>query len=455
MGTVSLDFSQISDKQVRFMQADTRYVAYGGARGGGKSWAVRQKATLLALKFPGIKILIVRKTLPELRNNHINPMRAELNGIAKFTQATRTMSFKNGSTIYFSYCANDADTLQYQGAEYDVAFIDEAAQLKQEWLEAINTAVRGVNGFPKRTYYTLNPGGPSHDYFKRLFVRGQCIKNENPADYTFIQAKVQDNKALMLAQPEYVDVLKNLPEAKRKAWLEGDWDAYEGQFFTEFRDNPDGYQTRQWTHVIEPFQPDEGWTICRSYDFGYGKPYSCAWWAVDYDGVIYRIAELYGCVKNEPNVGTEETPDEQFRKIADMERTHPYLKGKKITGVADPAIWDASRGESIAQTAARYRVYFTPGDNARIPGWMQVHYRMQFDENGYARMYIFKTCEAFIRTIPLLMYDEHKVEDVDTKMEDHVADETRYFCMSRPIQPRITPPPKPKYADPLDMMEGL
>lgn len=455
MGRVTLDFAQISDKQRQFMQARTRYVAYGGARGGGKSWAVRKKAALLALKHPGIKILIVRKTLPELRNNHINPMRVELAGVAKFTQATRTMRFYNGSEIYFSYCANDADTLQYQGAEYDVVFVDEAAQLKQEWLEAINTAVRGVNGFPKRTYYTLNPGGPSHDYFKRLFVRGDYIKSENPADYTFIQARVQDNRALMQAQPEYIDVLRNLPEAKRKAWLEGDWDAYEGQFFTEFRDNPEGYRTRQWTHVIEPFEPDAGWTICRSYDFGYGKPYSCAWWAVDYDGVIYRIAELYGCVKNEPNVGTEETPDEQFKRIADMERTHPYLKGKKITGVADPAIWDASRGESIAQTAARYRVYFTPGDNARIPGWMQVHYRMQFDDNGYARMYVFKNCAAFIRTIPLLMYDEHKIEDVDTRMEDHVADETRYFCMSRPIKPRMPQPEKPRYADPLDMMEGL
>ena len=137
-----------------------------------------------------------------------------------------------------------------------------------------------------------------------------------------------------------------------------------------------------------------------------------------------------------------------------MEREHPWLAGKQITGVADPSIWDASRGESVAQTAARHRVYFTPGDNKRIPGWMQCHYRLQFDENGYPRMYVFNTCKAFIRTVPLLIYDEHKVEDLDTSMEDHVADEWRYFCMSRPVKPLRAVPDKPVWMDPLNMMEG-
>ena len=416
---ITLDMSMISDKQRRFMEAKTRYVAYGGARGGGKSWAVRMKATLLALNWPGIKLLIVRRTYPELVNNHIDPLRMELNGIAKYAQTRKAMTFANGSTIRFGYCNNDADMLQYQGAEYDVVFIDEAAQLKKEWLDAINVTVRGTNGFPKRTYYTLNPGGPSHDYFRRLFVNGICVGAEKPEDYTFIQARVEDNAALMQAQPEYVESLRNLPEARRRAWLEGDWNAYEGQFFSEFRDNPDGYRTRQYTHVIEPFAPDPGWKICRSYDFGFGKPFSCAWWAVDYEGVIYRILELYGCRDNEPNTGLEWNPDVQFAKIAQLEKEHPWLAGKQITGVADPSIWDASRGESVAQTAARYRVYFTPGDNKRIPGWMQCHYRLQFDGDGYPRMYVFSNCKAFIRTIPLLVYDQHKAEDLDTTMEDH------------------------------------
>ena len=118
-----------------------------------------------------------------------------------------------------------------------------------------------------------------------------------------------------------------------------------------------------------------------------------------------------------------------------MEREHPLLAGREITGVADPAIWDAETGISFAETATKYGVYFTPGDHKRIPGWMQCHYRLAFDHNGYPQMYVFSTCRDFIRTIPTLMYDEHKPEDLDSDGEDHAADEWRYFCMSRPIRP--------------------
>ena len=360
--------------------------------------------------------------------------------------------FPNGSTISFGYCANEGDLGQYQGAEYDVVFIDEAGQLQESWIRKINLCVRGTNGFPKRTYYTLNPGGPGHAYFKRVFVDRNFNPDEDPNDYFFIQAKVEDNKALMDTQPDYLRELENLPPTLRAAWKDGRWDVYEGQFFEDFRDDPEHYQDRRWTHVIEPFEIPDGWKICRSYDFGYGKPFSCAWWAVDYDGTIYRIMELYGCTRT-PNEGVKWTPDKQFEEIHKTEMQHPWLKGKTIIGVADPAIWDASRGESVADTAARYGVFFTPGDNERIAGWMQCHYRLQFDEDGYPRMYVFNTCRAFIRTIPLLIYDEHKVEDLDTTMEDHVADEWRYFCMSRPIKPiRAVKEPRILF-DPLDMMK--
>lgn len=188
----------------------------------------------------------------------------------------------------------------------------------------------------------------------------------------------------------------------------------------------------------------------RSYDFGYAKPFSLAYWAVDYDGVLYRIAELYGCT-GEPNEGVKWSPDEQFRRAAEFEREHPWLRGKQIVdSIADPSIWDQSRGESVAETAMRYGIYFTPGDNARIPGWMQVHYRLQFDVQGYARMYVFDTCKAFVRTIPLMMYSETKPEDLDTTMEDHVADEVRYMCMSRPIKPVHPPARVPIISDPLN-----
>ena len=448
----TLDLGRAQPKQTLFLKDKHRHIAYGGARGGGKSWAVRTKSKLLAFRYPGIKILIVRKTYKELQNNHIEQLTAELEGFAKYNRSDKMFRFPNGSTISFGYCANEGDLGQYQGAEYDVVFIDEAGQLQESWIRKINLCVRGTNGFPKRTYYTLNPGGPGHAYFKRVFVDRNFNPDEDPDDYFFIQAKVEDNKSLMDTQPDYLRELENLPPTLRAAWKDGRWDVYEGQFFEDFRDVPEHYQDRRWTHVIEPFEIPDGWTICRSYDFGYGKPFSCAWWAVDYDGTIYRIMELYGCTRT-PNEGVKWTPDKQFEEIHKTEMQHPWLKGKNIIGVADPAIWDASRGESVADTAARYGVLFTPGDNERIAGWMQCHYRLQFDEDGYPRMYVFNTCRAFIRTIPTLIYDEHRAEDLDTKMEDHVADEWRYFCMSRPIKPiRAVKEPRILF-DPLDMMK--
>ena len=456
-----------NEKQKLFLEATTKHVGFGGARGGGKSWVVRLKAILLALFFAGIKILIVRRTFPELVNNHINPLREILHGIAKYNKTEKVFSFPNGSTIKFGYCNNDKDLDQYQGAEYDVIFLDEATQLQEMWIKKITACVRGVNNFPKRIYYTCNPGGASHGYFKRLFIDKKYEDGEDPNDYTFIQSLVTDNKALMASQPDYIKQLEALPPKLREAWLYGRWDIFEGQFFEDFRETPDiemcaaagitpeeAIAQHRFTHVIEPFDLNvgekRGWNIMRSYDFGYNKPFSLGYWAVDYDGVLYRIMEMYGCTQT-PDEGVKWSPDEQFRRISEFERQHPWLKGRKIVdSVADPAIWDQSRGESIAETAARYGIYFTPGDNNRIPGWMQVHYRLQFDQNGYARMYVFNNCKAFIRTMPLMMYSETHPEDLDTKLEDHCPDEVRYMCMSRPISPIIPVEPKPIVSDPLD-----
>ncbi len=463
----TIDLSMISDKQYAFLAAGHKHVGFGGARGGGKSWAVRTKAKILAASYAGIKLLIVRRTFPELVNNHINPLREELHGLAKYNKTEKVFTFPNGSTIKFGYCNNDKDLDQYQGAEYDVIFLDEATQLQEMWIKKITACVRGVNDFPKRIYYTCNPGGASHGYFKRLFIDKQYEAGEDPEDYSFIQALVTDNKALMESQPDYIKQLEALPPKLREAWLYGRWDIFEGQFFEDFRTTPDiekcaaagitpeeALQQHRWTHVIEPFDLNagerRGWNIMRSYDFGYNKPFSLGYWAVDYDGVLYRIMEMYGCTQT-PDEGVKWSPDEQFKRIRDFENEHPWLKGRKIVdSVADPAIWDSSRGESIAETAARYGIYFTPGDNQRIPGWMQVHYRLQFDENGYARMYVFNNCKAFIRTMPLMMYSETHPEDLDTKLEDHCPDEVRYMCMSRPVSPIMEVERKPIVSDPLN-----
>ena len=463
---MEIEIAEPSEKQKLFLRARKKHVGFGGARGGGKSWGIRTKGKLLGVKYPGIKELIVRRTYPELLNNHINPLREELHGIARYNKSEKVFTFFNGSTIRFGYCACDADLMQYQGAEYDVIFLDEATNLQEEWVKKLTACLRGVNDFPKRIYYTFNPGGPSHGYFKRLFIDRKFEEGENPEDYTFIQSLVTDNKALMASQPDYIKQLEALPPKLREAWLYGRWDIYEGQFFEDFRAEPDAAlcekagitveeakEQGRYTHVIAPLDLNSGsrrgWQIYRSYDFGYAKPFSCAWWAIDYDGVMYRILELYGCTGS-PNEGLKWTPDQQFAEIARVEREHPWLNGKSILGVADPAIWDASRGESVADTAARYGIYFTPGDHERIAGWMQCHYRLQFDEHGYPRMYVFEGCKGFLRTIPLMMYDEHKVEDLDTSLEDHIADEWRYMCMARPVKPMRPVEQKVILNDPLN-----
>lgn len=464
---MKLTIAPPSEKQKLFLRERHKYVGYGGARGGGKSWAVQTKAKLLALRYPGIRLLIVRRSYPELINNHINTLRRELLGVAKYNDKNKRLTFANGSTISFAYCERDKDLDRLQGVEYDVIFIDEATHLSEYQIKVIGACVRGVNTFPKRMYFTCNPGGPGHAYIKRVFIDRRFEPGEDPEEYAFIQARVQDNRVLVAHQPEYIKQLEALPEHLRKMWLEGRWDVFAGQFFEELRTDPDperceaagltveeARRQRRFTHVIEPFAIPKGWTITRSYDFGHHRPFSLAWWAIDYDGVMYRILELYGCT-GEPNEGVRWTPDEQFRQAAELERSHPLLAGRKIDGgVADPSIWDGSRGESVQETAARYGIYFTPGDNARVAGWMQCHYRLQFDGEGYPRCYIFDTCKAFIRTIPLLMYSKNRPEDMDTELEDHVADEWRYLCMSRPVQPVLEEKKAASWGDPLEQLKG-
>jgi hypothetical protein len=412
---------------------------------------------MLAAKYSGIRILIVRRTYPELTENHIRILRNDLTGIARYNSQEKTLSFTNGSIIKFTYCKNDADLDHIQGHEYDVIFVDEAAQLSEYQLKAIAVCCRGVNSFPKRIYYTCNPGGQGHAYIKRIFIDRNYLPNENPDDYTFIQALVDDNEALMESQPEYVQLLDSLPYKLREAWRHGRWDVFEGQVFGEFVDDPEHYDDHKWSHVINPFPVPATWTIYRSYDHGYAKPFSCGWYAISPGGGMYRIRELYGCT-GEADVGVEWDVPQIAYKIREIERDDPNLRGKHIYSIADTAISSTQGGPSIAEQFAECQVYFDKADSkSRLPGKMQCHYRLHMDEMGDAMFHVFNTCKHFIRTIPALIYSETDVEDVDTKMEDHIYDEWRYMCMSRPIEPRIkvmpgpwTPPPE----DPLNMDEG-
>ena len=450
-------------KQYLFMNLTTRHSAYGGARGGGKSWVVQEMAIEYASTYgrpdpfsQGIRIVIIRKTLVDLKKNHLEALKLKTRGTATWNNNDLCFYFDNGSIIQFAYCGCDADADHFQGVEYDIVIFEEATQLQEEWIKKIAASCRGVNNFPHRCLYTCNPGGPGHGYIKRLFVDRIYTDDENPEDYSFVQAKVTDNKILQEYSPEYVKFLKSLPPKIRAAWLDGSWDIYSGQFF-EFVNDPDHYDDQLWTHVINPFKPPSFWPLYRSFDWGSFRPFSCGWWTESPDGVLYRIMEFYGVQKaggeSIPNQGLGWPKERVFSEIARIEREHPWLKGRSIDGVADPAIFKEDGGPSIAEAGFQYGIYFEPGDNARIPGWEQVRNRMQFNDLGRPRLQIFRNCKDTIRTIPLMMHDEHMVEDLDSKLEDHACDEIRYMCQKRTCPPLVPEPEyKPMYgSDPLDL----
>lgn len=440
-----------SEKQRRFFTSEKRFVGYGGARGGGKSWAMRTKLVLLCFRYAGLKCLLLRRTLPELKENHLIPLIRLLGDSANYKASERVFEFPNGSYLKLGYCDKEADVYRYQGQEFDVIGVEECTHFTWEQISFLMTANRTTRAdFSPRMFFTGNPGGVGHTWFRRLFIK-KCYQNgERSEDYEFIPATVDDNKILMLRNPEYVTVLDSLPEKLRQAHRYGNWDVFDGQFFEEFRDDPGGYETRKNTHVIKAFTPPKEWTYYRSFDFGYAKPFSCGWWAKDFDGRLYRILELYGCTGS-ANEGVKWTPDKIFTEIKRIEAEHPYLKGRVIHGVADPSIWDSSRGEAIVESAAKKGVYFAPGDNKRIPGWMQLHYRMTFDKNGYPMLYVFENCNAFRRTIPLLQFSRTNPEDLDSDGEDHVADEVRYMCMMCAVPQPKTESSRQVYDNPLNI----
>ena len=279
---MELHLGRPNEKQKRFLADTHAVVGYGGARGGGKSWAIRTKSIIMALAHGGIRQLIVRRTYPELINNHILPLRSQLNGIIKYNDRDKRMTFPNGSTLNFGYCASDADLLRYQGQEYDILYIDEATHLTEHQISVLRACIRGANGHPKRLYLTCNPGGVGHAYIKRIFIDREYLPGERAEDYSFTQALVTDNTALCRAQPEYARQLDALPDGLRRAWRDGDWDACEGAYFPEFRRD---------IHVCKPFPIPREWRRYRAFDYGLDC-FACLWIAIDSTGKAYVYREV-------------------------------------------------------------------------------------------------------------------------------------------------------------------
>ena len=408
--------------------SETRFTNYGGARGGGKSWVVRTKGKLLAWYYPGIRILILRRTFPEVNENHILPLIADLMGLATYRDKDKAFTFPNGSRIKFGYCDTDKDVLQYQGQEYDIIFLDEATQFSEFQFSTLTACIRGANDFPKRMYLTCNPGGEGHAWVKRLFIDREYRGDEDPADYTFIQAKVTDNKVLMENDPGYMKMLNNLPEDIRRAWRDGDWDVFVGQYFTEFRRD---------IHVVEPFEIPKSWRRYITMDYGLDM-LACYWVALDDRGKAYVYREVYE---------SDLIISEAARRIKEATPADEQIAAR----FAPPDLWNKRQdtGRSVAEIFTQNGLPLAKASNDRVSGWMDLkEWLHPYDEGAGmdSNLKIFSNCINLIRSIPQLQHDLHNPNDCAGNPHEvtHGPDALRYFVAGRP-RPNAKPEPKPVF----------
>lgn len=427
-----------NEKQKLFYNSRATYTAYGGAKGGGKTHAVRIKAVGGAMVNAGIRILIMRQTYPELEENHIRPiLKMVPPQIASYNGTTHLMTFQNGSIIKFGHWAGDSSEDEYNGLEYDWIFIDEATQFTERAFNFLGGCLRGVNDFPKRMYLTCNPGGVGHRWVKRLFIdrnfKLNCDnpeENENPEDYLFIPATVDDNYHLTKASPGYKKFLANMPEDKRNAYRYGDWNAIEGNYFPEFTTA---------THVVKPFQIPDHWQRYRSFDYGLDM-FACFWWAVDEDGRSWCIREF--------------TQKELIVKAA-AEKIHELtLPGEHIIATyAPPDMWNRQKdtGKTMAEIFMVNQVGLVKADNSRVQGHMMVKdamaplplrdpYVMTMfrREDGSVPdklpgLMVFDICKNVIGDLQDIQADDKNPNDCAKTPHEvtHTVDGVRYYCVSR------------------------
>ena len=403
-------------RQAEFMRRPEPEALYGGAAGGGKSDALVIEA-LRQVDIPHYRALILRKTYPQLSDlvdkSQMYYRRAFPQ--AQYNATAHVWNFPSGAKIYFGSMQYTKDRTNYQGKAYDFIGFDELTHF--EWEEYSYMMSRNRPTGPGTRVYmraTTNPGGIGHGWVKARFITPAPPGTPIVEEYTvrrpdgteqklqrarvFIPSSIFDNPALLQNDPGYLASLAAMPEAEKQALLYG------------------------------------------------------SWYAADEEGRLYRIKELYGCT-GRPNEGLRIDPVEQARRIREAEQNDPVLRGRVIHGVADPAIFDESRGESIAAMMERSPnfLHWKPGDHTRLAGKMQFHYRLNFDADGRPMLQVFNTCKHFIRTLPNLVYDESNVEDIDTRQEDHIYDECRYVLMENPISPPARRTALPPPDDPLDL----
>lgn len=422
-GEVKLDMGSLQPKQWAFMKSKVRYTGYGGARGGGKTHVLIRKGISGALEYNRIKILILRRTYPELEATIIRPMLELINSatvdgraageqIASYNATMRLLTFANGSIIKFGHLQSANAITEYQGQEYDWIFMDEATHFTEYEFRTIGACLRGVNKIPKQMFVTCNPGGVGHQWVKRLFVTREYEGTEKAEDYVFIPATVEDNKALMESSPEYIQMLEALPDDIRAAHRYGDWDAMAGQFFSEFR---------REHHVFKPFIMPKEWPRYRVFDYGLDM-FACYWAAIDFDGRIWVYREFCqsGLIVSDAAAAA--------RNLTPAEEQIQYT-------VAPPDMWSTMKdtGRTMAEVFTQNGLGLVRASNQRVQGWLLMKEFLKMRTDGKPGLMISEDCPRLIRDIPALQHSDKNPSDCATEPHDitHAPDAIRYFCAFR------------------------
>lgn len=406
----------LSPKQYRFTEARATEVLFGGAAGGGKSYGQLADAFLVAMRYPGSRQLLLRRTFPELEKSLIRASLALFpRAIYTYQASAHTGRFRNGSLLDFGFSADENDVFRYQSAEYDVIRFDELTHFTEFQYVYMLSRLRGVSPCPKQMKSSTNPGGIGHGWVKARFIDPAPPETEFTVDdgitRLFIPARIGDNAFLMRSDPHYKERLLALPERERRALLYGDWNIFEGQFFNEFRYD---------LHTCAPFRIPKHWRRYRTIDYGLDR-LACLFVAVSPDGDAYVYREV---------CDSSLVISEASRRILDATED-----GEEIyETLAPPDLWFRTQetGKSKALLFRENGLSFTRSGNDRETGWLALKELLRIRADGTPRLRIFRTCTELIRCLPMLTVDRKKPGDVcgEPHAITHAPDALRGFAIS-------------------------
>ena len=405
--------------QEDFLAAGETDVLYGGAAGGGKSYAMLVDPLRYAHR-SAHRALIIRRSMPELREliDKSRELYPKAFPGCKYREVEKLWNFPSGAKIEFGFLERDADVYRYQGQAYSWIGFDEITHLPTEFSwNYLASRLRTTD--PEIIPYmrcTANPGGVGAHWVKKRYVDAEIPNTsfigQDGLQRKFIPARLEDNPYLAL-DGRYEKMLKALPPTQRRQLLEGNWDVNEGAAFTEFSlDN----------HIIAPFEIPIHWERIKGIDYGYASESACIWATIDpSDGTLIVYRELYKKGLTGHDLGLI---------ITEMELDDPFA----VSGVLDTSAWSqtGTTGPTVGETLVRQGHKLRRADKNRIQGKIQIHEYLKIQQSGRPRLQIFNTCPSLIRELQSIPLDKSRPEDVDTHAPDHAYDALRYLIMSRP-----------------------